>query len=175
MRTMGLLVRLVAAVVAAGGAVVAVPSPAGAVVLDAQCAGTETATYDPGVTLSEQHVVSEVEAHYLTCLSSDPAITSGVVEIHAEGMLSCLSGTVSGTQTITWNTGEVSSVAFTLAVSVRPLGQVVVIANGTVTSGKFAGDDVLQTAAVPAPTVAQCLTTGITEASGATTATITAP
>lgn len=143
--------------------------------LDAQCVGTETATYSPGVTVNPQFVVSEVHGTYVTCLSSDPLITSAEVAIHAEGTLSCVSGTVSGQQVITWNTGATSHVAFTLAVSLRPAGQVVVAASGTITAGKFVGDNVMQTAVVPALTVLNCLTTGITGAFGATTATITAP
>ena len=151
-------------------------SAAQATVPHTNCVGTETATYSPGVTVDPQYVVSEVHGEYTLCTSTDPLITSAEVDIHAEGTLSCLSGTVSGQQVITWNTGETSHVTFTLAVSQRPGGQVVVVASGTITVGKFFGHDVVQTAVVPALTALNCLTPeGITEASGATTATITAP
>ena len=51
-------------------------------------------------------------------------------------------------------------------------GQVVTTITGTITQGRFRGLSAVQTITLPQPGVLQCLTTGYTSATGATTLTL---
>ncbi|MBB5867481.1 hypothetical protein F4553_000860 [Allocatelliglobosispora scoriae] len=115
-------------------------APADAAGVDLICGGTNTATFTPGLTLTAQTVHIDAVGTLTSCVSSDAAITSGTYTASGNGTLSCLTGGHAGQFTISWNTGAYSTIAFTNSVAVRPLGEVVVLATGTVTSGEFAGD-----------------------------------
>lgn len=108
--------------------------------VDLTCLGTNDARFSPGLTLATQTVNIEAEGEYTSCASSDPAVTSGTYTASGQGTMSCLAGGHAGEFTITWNTGEHSTIEFTNAVALRPGGEVVVVATGTVIDGKFFGD-----------------------------------
>lgn len=127
------------------------PDPAGSVPLAASatqaegglvqltCLGTNEADFSPGLTLVTRTVNIEAEGAYTGCVSSDPAVTSGTYTASGQGTMSCLAGGHAGEFTITWNTGEESTIEFTNSVALRPGGETVVVATGTVISGKFIG------------------------------------
>jgi hypothetical protein len=105
----------------------------------ATCEGSQTVAYSPGMSLKPRQVTIDGTATLSHCTSSaDPTITGGRSAFHAAGMFSCLSGTASGTRTITWNNGRTSTLSFTSSVSVNA-GESVVAVRGTVTDGEFDG------------------------------------
>lgn len=108
--------------------------------VDLTCTGTNNATFSPGLTFTTRTVDIEADGEYTTCVSSDPAVTSGTYTASGQGTMSCLAGGHAGAFTITWNTGEYSTIEFTNNVALRPGGQTVVVATGTVIDGKFVGD-----------------------------------
>ncbi|MFE2754308.1 hypothetical protein ACFXGA_20155 [Actinosynnema sp. NPDC059335] len=71
------------------------------------------------------------------------------------------------TVTITWNTGETTTVSAVGVVVLRPANEVVVVYQGTVTAGRFSGASVVMSAALVNTTPAQCFTAaGVTHTEG---------
>jgi hypothetical protein len=132
------------------------------------CTGTGANTYQPGVTLQPQTVAVSSSAHYEPCVSSTaPTITSGGYQANATSIVSCLAGSFAITVTISWNTGETTTVTAIGIIAQRPANEVVVVYQGTVTAGRFAGAAVVMTAALVNTTPDQCLTPqGVTGTSG---------
>lgn len=124
----------------AGSAAAGPTAQAQAGLIDLSCLGTNDASFSPGLTFTTRTVDIEAEGEYTDCVSSDPAVTSGTYTASGEGTMSCLAGGHAGKFTITWNTGEESTIEFTNTVAARPGGEMVVVATGTVVGGKFVGD-----------------------------------
>ncbi|MEU7478355.1 hypothetical protein AB0A63_20385 [Lentzea sp. NPDC042327] len=164
---------VVAVVMAAG--LVATASTAQAATELLSCTGSGANTYQPGVTAQPGVVAINSSADYGSCVSTgSPTITSGGYAIVANGLVSCFGGGVSITVTITWNTGETTTVAAVGLVVLRPANEVVVVYQGTVTAGRFTGATVVMTAALLNTTPAQCFTPeGVTGTSGPANITIT--
>jgi hypothetical protein len=139
------------------------------------CTGTGANTYQPGVTLQPRSVAVSSSAHYEPCVSSGaPTITSGGYQANATSVVSCLAGSFAITVTITWNTGETTTVTAIGIITQRPANEVVVVYQGTVTAGRFTGAAVVMTAALLNTTPAQCLTPeGVTATNGPATIVIT--
>lgn len=131
---------LLSATILAGTAFVGAAPAQAATVADLLCVGTNHAEFSPGLTFTTRTVDIDAEGEYTTCLSSDPAVASGTYTASGQGTMSCLAGGHAGEFTITWNTGEHSTIAFTNTVALRPTGEVVVVATGSVIEGKFDGD-----------------------------------
>ncbi|MFI9005856.1 hypothetical protein ACIGNX_01315 [Actinosynnema sp. NPDC053489] len=157
-------------------------APASAGVLDVTCIppSSQSATYTPPLTATSQNVTVSVTTQYGPCASlSNPAITSGsrTRTLSSPG-LSCLDllGSGSTTFTITWNTGQTSTVASNFTATT--VGAALVVTDtGTVTSGLFTGSTVVQTLTGPAADVLLC-TAGLGTVSGiyaAATLEITSP
>lgn len=71
------------------------------------------------------------------------------------------------TFTITWNTGQTSTITAVGILVLRPANEIVVLYHGTVTAGTFIGATVLQTATLLNVTPEQCFTPeGVTGTSG---------
>ncbi|MER5265415.1 hypothetical protein ABTZ99_25375 [Actinosynnema sp. NPDC002837] len=159
---------LVVAVTAAAGLVAAVPAAQAADAELLSCVGSGANTYEPGVTAQIRPVTITSRADYGPCVSSgSPAITSGGYRVVVTGLISCLAGSVSITVTITWNTGETTTVAAAGVVVLRPANETVVVYQGRVTAGRFAGALVVMNAVVLNTTPQQCLTPeGVTSSGG---------
>jgi hypothetical protein len=135
-------------------------SPASAGVLDATCTppSSNTVTYNPPLTLTPSNVQITGSTSYGPCVSlSVPGLTSGSTAAQATGTRSCLSllGASPRTFTITWNTGQTSTLSGNQSSTI--VGAALVVAfTGTVTSGLFTGDTVLHTITGPATDVTLC-------------------
>ncbi len=134
---------------------------ASAGVLDVTCTppSSHNTSYDPPLTLAPQNVAFTITTQYGPCVSlSNPAITSGFRSTTgvAPGR-SCLDLLDSGflTSTITWNTGQTSTIAVNSSTTVVGAALVVTM-TGTVTSGLFAGSTVVQVFTGPAADVLLC-------------------
>jgi hypothetical protein len=176
MRTRGnrIVSGLVTLITAAAMAVVA-PAASTADTEPLSCTGTGTNTYQPGVTFQPKQVAVSSSAHYEPCVSiGSPAIISGGFQANATSIVSCLAGSFAITVTITWNTGQTTTVTAIGIIAQRPANEVVVVYQGTVTAGSFTGATVVMTAALLNTTPAQCLTPqGVTGTSGPATIVIT--
>ncbi|MBB5867770.1 hypothetical protein F4553_001149 [Allocatelliglobosispora scoriae] len=89
------------------------------------------------------------------------------------GELGCFSGGHAGQFTITWNTSDQTTIAFTNTVALRPLGETVVVARGSVVSGTFVGASYTATFTLFQVQPLACLGTGVTTAQGPTTLLLT--
>ncbi|MEU4449308.1 hypothetical protein AB0K14_38260 [Actinosynnema sp. NPDC050801] len=109
--------------------------------------------------MAPQTVTISVTAQYGPCVSpSNPAITSGSrTYTGQEPGRSCLDLLDSGsfTFTVTWNTGQTSTVSANDTSTIVGAA-LVVTATGTVTSGLFAGSSVVQVTTGPATDVLLC-------------------
>ncbi|MEU4449306.1 hypothetical protein AB0K14_38250 [Actinosynnema sp. NPDC050801] len=116
-------------------------------------------TYTPPLTATPQDVAGSSSTQYGPCVSlSNPAITSGTRTASGPARgLSCLELLRNGsaTLTITWNTGQTSTISFNYTVNIVGAAMVVTY-TGTVTSGLFAGSTVLQVNTNPATDVLLC-------------------
>jgi hypothetical protein len=110
--------------------------------------GTQTTTYDPPLGPTTQHVDVHVTGSVSGCLPNSQNITGGQFEADAEGDLNCLiGGNSEGLFTFEWNTGQTSKVTYPeISITLRPLGQTIVVQTGQVISGPYAGGTmILQT------------------------------
>jgi hypothetical protein len=119
------------------------PTPAAhAAVGDLTCTESESVSYSPGL-LNTRRPVDVTVDNVLSCTSlTDPAVTGGQVRATVLGLnRSCtdLAASGSGSYTITWNTGETSTIAYSRSAN-YVLGTLVIVETGTVTAGRFTGD-----------------------------------
>lgn len=158
------------AAVAACGLVLASPAASASTEL-LSCGGTGSNTYQPGVTNTPRTITVHSEADYQPCAGTS-GITSGHYQLAASGTVSCLGGGF----TITWNTGQTSTITAVGIPVLRPANEIVVLYQGTLTAGTFAGATVLQTATLLNLTPEQCFTSeGVTGTSGPAAIVITRP
>lgn len=144
--------------------VLTVAGPAGtasAGALDVTCTApsSQTVTYTPPLTATPQTVDVDITTQYGPCVSSsEPDITSGFrTYTGREPARSCVDLLDNGvsTFTITWNTGQTSTVVANRVVTIA--GAVMVATHtGTVTSGLFAGGTVIHVATGPSADVLLC-------------------
>ncbi|MFI9005859.1 hypothetical protein ACIGNX_01330 [Actinosynnema sp. NPDC053489] len=135
--------------------------PASAGVLDVTCSApsSQNDTYAPPLSTTPQTVTVSSSTQYGPCVSlSNPAITSGTrtrtLIIPGRSCLDLLNGGPA-TYTITWNTGQTSTISSNFT-STTVGTALVVTDTGTVTSGLFAGSTVVQVLTGPATDVLLC-------------------
>ncbi|MEV6527316.1 hypothetical protein AB0M43_35865 [Longispora sp. NPDC051575] len=136
--------------------------PAHAAPLDLTCAppSSNVTSYNPPLTLSTTGTVQvDTTVAYGPCVSaSHPAIVSGLRQTSfpvADGCNDLLgSGTI--TYTITWNTGQTSAITTNFTATVAGAA-FVVVETGTITSGLFAGDTIVQNFTGPSTNITLCL------------------
>lgn len=150
---------LLAAAVLAMSAVVLPSTAANAVSADAQCVGTETVTYQPGLTFTPRAVHVTVNGILAPCSSSDPSITSGTYHQTFTATLSCSSllAGLSATRVFNWSNGHSSSFFYNRAIN-NVAGQTTVTFSGTILSGEFAGDTGIEQVVFVTLNSLQCLT-----------------
>lgn len=142
--------------------------------VDLTCRGTNRARFSPGLTFTTRTVHIEAKGEYTDCTSSDPAVTSGAYIAGGRGEMSCIAGGHAGEFTIKWNTNESSTIEFTNSIALRPGGEVVVVATGTVIRGKFLGDRFDGTFTLFQLEPTDCLSPpGVSSATGPTTLQLT--
>ncbi len=136
---------------------------------DLTCTETESVSYSPGLLTTRRPV--DVSVHnVLSCTSlTDPAVTRGHVQAAIRGLgRSCtdLAASGSGSYTITWNTGDTSTISYNRSAN-YVLGTLVIVENGTVTAGKFTGDSTTHVVELLTLNLLACLTEpGLTTTSG---------
>ncbi|WP_189947440.1 hypothetical protein [Streptomyces roseolus] len=135
------------------------------------CAGYETATYQPGLTLTEQQVIVTASGAVGPCTGTDLQHTGGSISFQGQGQLACTGGNSSGSGVINWSNPQTDATAFdfTGGVSLRPGGVSVLLLTGEVRSGDFQGSQIsVEIALVPSPTESLRCTTpeGLSTSSG---------
>ncbi|MEU8583231.1 hypothetical protein [Streptomyces abikoensis] len=122
---------------AAAAAAAAAATEAAAV----SCAGSNTISFSPGLSLPARRTRIGGDGAY-TCLSTDPALRSGVSSISGGGWNGCFFSDATTAERITWNTGEQTTVVYHLGNVQQVVGQAVVLVVGRVVKGKFKGHTV---------------------------------
>jgi hypothetical protein len=141
--------------------VVTTATPASASALDVTCVppSSQTVTFNPPLTLIPGPVAVSASTQYGPCTSTSvPGITSGSRNAtFSYPSISCLDLLKSQSIifTITWNTGQQSTITGNTTVTTVGAALVVTI-TGTVTAGLFAGDSVVQTITGPSTAVTLC-------------------
>ncbi|WP_447002250.1 hypothetical protein ACRAKI_21200 [Saccharothrix isguenensis] len=136
---------------------------------DLTCAETQSVVYSPGL-LNTRRTVDVSVHNVLSCTSlTDPAVTGGQVQATIHGLdRSCtdIVASGSGSYTITWNTGDTSTISYNRTAN-YVLGTLVIVETGTVTAGRFTGDSTTHIVELPNLDLLACLTEpGLTAASG---------
>ena len=137
------------------------PSPSSASALDVTCTPptSTVVAFNPALTATPQTTTVSVSTQYGPCISAGtPTLTSGTAGFQAPAPgWSChnLLQAFPSTFTITWNTGQTSTISGN-ATSTITGGALVYTLTGTVTSGLFTGDTVLQTSTAPATNILLC-------------------
>jgi hypothetical protein len=146
------------------------------------CTGWSYTTYSPGLTNTVQpHTVSVdgdlglVDEHSptATCVSVGTAATAGERDVTAQLTLGCNQLlTETGVETVAWNDGRSTSFQFTATVA-HTAAAVVLTETGTVISGEFLGEHVVETFTAPNTALLACATpAGVTSLDYATVLTI---
>ncbi|MEV6527589.1 hypothetical protein AB0M43_37255 [Longispora sp. NPDC051575] len=158
MRTRPVLATfLSAAVFAAANLVGAAPATAGT--LDLTCLGSSSATYSTALTATSQTVATSRVFDYQPCVSTNaPAVISGGLSFgYTAPGFSCMNLLGSGpvTKTITWNTGQTSTITGQRVSSIVGATSITVI-TGEITAGLFTGDTVVETETGAAAPILTC-------------------
>jgi hypothetical protein len=164
----------------AATAVVWCASPASAQ-LDATCVASITLNFDPPARLvlppsPAPHSTATGGGTITNCVVTDGGPTTGTFTFSLAGDLTCTStANIAGTVDITWADNTVSYADITtLALNLGSVGGAAGL-TATVTSGRFAGDQ-LQIVNLRDPlALLQCLTSGLSQATGTTSLTFTKP
>ncbi|MFH8624083.1 hypothetical protein ACH4A8_19640 [Streptomyces vietnamensis] len=110
-----------------------------------------------------------VTAEATVACAGDAAHPSAQVSFVGAGTLSCLTGgTTTGTGHIDWSNAahSTSDFSFSLAVGARPVGEQILVATGTVSSGDYAGQSVTFTFQLLNTNPLDCLGDGISSVAG---------
>ncbi|MFE2752275.1 hypothetical protein ACFXGA_09760 [Actinosynnema sp. NPDC059335] len=168
----------------AAGAVLAVAAvlsaaPTASAASSTTCTGGSTITYQPGLTYTPRTVAYTETDSLNSCLSTDPAITSGTsgssIVLDQASCLAPPSIVRDPAFTITWNTGEQSVVDLTFTEVVLG-GTEQVTGTGPVISGKFPGGNATVVWLYPVLNLLQCATgQGVTTQNGTLVGQITSP
>ncbi|MEV4224669.1 hypothetical protein [Nonomuraea sp. NPDC049725] len=169
----GLRALIAVAAVAAFSVAVPAAGPARAAA-PAQCQGTETVTYSPGVTFTPRDIEVTVSGNFSSCLDGAGQVTSGTYGERFTIFAGCndLLDGFEAVRVVEWNTGD-SSAIDGAGSSTAVAGQVITTFTGPVVQGRFQGRSAVQTVTLVQPDLLKCLTTGLTGANGVTTLTIT--
>jgi hypothetical protein len=148
-----------------------------------QCAGEETATFSPGIhlppPLGPEPVTTTISTttNYPLCVLPLLGGVTATDSWSGTGQADCTNGVLGGSGTLTWSGGSgpsTSSYSYTAVVSSRPDGVLVLVADGTISSGRHAGDHLNKVITNSDPNALTACETdeGMTENSGAVTLTI---
>jgi hypothetical protein len=143
--------------------------------IDINCSGTVNQTWTPGLKLLPRMVSYNNTTQYTSCTSSDPDITAGSISFSGAFMNSCLANIgPTGEFTIEWSDGTTSTLELQGA-GINVVGNVQIFtATGTVTSGRFVGDQAVMINTHVVTQLAACLTpAGLTQLSGSTSLVLT--
>ncbi|MFE0151063.1 hypothetical protein ACFWY5_28230 [Nonomuraea sp. NPDC059007] len=120
---------------------------------------SSTVTYTPALTTTPQTVTIKTTNLFGPCTStSNPTITSGTFTgSYLVPNRSCLTlaGSGTSTSTITWNTGQTSTLSLNYTTTIAGAVYTSII-TGVVSSGLFAGDSVVSNQTGPATDVLLC-------------------
>lgn len=161
-----------------GLGILAAPAPAQALGVNlAQCTGTHNAQWSPGATNTPKLITVSTQSQW-TCVQLQlPLLINASSTNQFTAQFSCesLLAPVPATWTINWGDGATSTFTFNSTVEAVD-GNLVITAPGTITAGRYAGSTALATFILEnlgATLENLCATTGVTNATGASTLTIT--
>jgi hypothetical protein len=167
-----LVLVLTGAIVAA--LLTAAPAHAAELVL---CEGDEIVDFNPGLLeFTPQQVDMKADGLYFGCESTESGLTAASYETTVEDIdgMSCVTvlAAEDDATDLHWNTGATSHFSFIVGITVVE-GAMLIVYTGDITSGLFAGATATIEVEADEPDITQCLTTGVTEAFGLATLTIT--
>jgi hypothetical protein len=155
-------------------------APAHAAVLDGTCVASITLNFTPPATQPlppnpAPAATSTGTGTITTCVLPGGGATTGTLNYTLTGNLTCATAqNVTGALDITWSDGSRTHAAVTGLLSVGSIGGTAGL-SATVTSGRFAGDQILIANLRDPLALLACLTTGLAQASGTTSLTFTQP
>jgi hypothetical protein len=137
---------------------VAILAPTGASAATGACALGGTAHVSPGLTTKARSFKFTFGGSLNACQGGGTA-KSGTLSASGTGTGTCAHTTGAGSALVSWNNGKTSAIKFTFS----GVGNVVLV-QGTITSGLFAGQKATAPIAFTSasPSLAACASTGIT-------------
>lgn len=129
------------------------------------CLGTESVSYNPGITDTPKPVTFTTDDTFGPCLvPGQPTLTGGSATSTGQGVKSCLelkpgNSPENLTETYHWNDKTQSQVQYSTLIILRlPTGQIQTVQEGTVQSGPGAGDIVTETTTLVSLDLTACET-----------------
>ena len=153
---------------------------ASAAVLDGTCVASVTLDFSPAATQPlppnpGPATTATGTGTITSCVFPGGGATAGTFSYSLTGNLTCLSAqNVTGTLDIAWSNGSQSHATVTGLLSVGSVGGTAGL-SAAITSGRFAGDQVLIANLRNPLALITCLTSGLAQASGTTSLTFTGP
>lgn len=164
----------VAALVVAG--LGAAPANAAVRVADITCQGSDTETFDPGITNTTRVLSNGFEENY-SCTSLTTRVSNGEMTSARVITANCLLGAASNPQeTVTyyWNQGQLAStVVFTqITRATAADGTTTITSTGAIYEGYAIGSSVRKVVVLPQLSPTACASTGVTSVTGTATLSI---
>lgn len=130
--------------------------------------GNQTNTFNPPLGIVTQQVSLDAVGSNTQCTPNPYDIQGGTWHATGTGRLNCLTGgSTSGTITWTWNTGDVTVATYpTFGITLRPLGQTIVVVLGDVISGPFEGGTMVFTSTLLELDLLACLNGSVESVGG---------
>lgn len=136
--------------------------------------GSTITHYTPGITNTPKPTTLESTSLLSACVGLPLGISNATITTSGSGNLGCDGGTPSVTTNVVWSDGTTSSAQANNIVVQRPLGQVIVIEESEIISGRFIGATLVRTLTLLQTDFDGCSSPeGVTSVGGPTTLTMT--
>jgi hypothetical protein len=138
--------------------------------------GTEATNYSPGITNAARKVNFSGDAVLGPCTGLSTGVVFAKIHSEGQGQLACSvnGGAAPSRLSIVWSDGTSSVATGQTVLNVKTTGQLVLVLNARVTSGRFPGANIVRTLTLAQTALGGCSTSdGVKAVAGVATLTVT--
>lgn len=154
---------------------IAAGAPAQAETITLNCSvGTQIVHYSPGITNTPKPTTFTSTAQLTACVGVPLGISNAQINASGFGNIGCESSDADVTLDILWGDQTTSTAEVVNVITQRPTGQIIVVSEAEIVSGRFVGATLTRTLTLLQTDLAGCSTPeGVTSAAGPVTMTVT--
>lgn len=154
---------------------IAAGAPAQAETVTLNCSvGTEIVHYSPGITNTPKPTTITGTEQLTACVGVPLGISNAQISVSGSGNIGCESSDADITLDILWGDQTSSTAEVVNAITQRPAGQIILVSEAEIVSGRFVGATLIRTVTLLQTDLAGCSTPeGVTSAAGPITMTVT--